>query len=139
MNLLGDAVVIAGMLLAWTKSRPDDPAQRHEEGGYILIHSDGSYRVEIWETGERDKILPPPLDTQSRYNGLHVEAAFHTPPNPPVDESGLEWEQAPSRSDCRWHQRHRIMGFVISRSFIYEIAEDGRVKVAGNREQVLRI
>jgi hypothetical protein len=73
--------------------------------------------------------VPPPLDANHCYNGKVVVAAFHTHPNPPVDEAGQEWEQGPSESDQRWHKRRKLRGFVISRTLIYELDVDGTFSV----------
>ena len=122
---------------AWGESAADDPANRHEEGGYIVLNANLSYRVERWPRGERSRSFPPSLDINNRYQDKEVVAAFHTHPNPPVDEAGREWEQGPSESDRRWHLRRKIRGFVIGRVFIYEIDANARIKVLGRREDLL--
>jgi hypothetical protein len=66
-----------------------------------------------------------------------VVAAFHTHPNPPIDEAGQEWEQYPSTADRRWHQRHRLGGFVVSAALIYQIDAHGNVQIVGERDKVL--
>lgn len=137
MDPLADPVVKAEIVRAWRDSQADDPINRHEEGGYIVLNPDGTMAVERWPHGEQWRIVPPPLDTMNRYNGKMVVAAFHTHPNPPSDEDGREWDQAPSASDRRWHGRRRLPGFVISESLIYEIDVDARVSILGNREEVL--
>jgi hypothetical protein len=134
---LADPAIIAELRSAWRDSVADDPANRHEEGGYILVMPDGSYEVERWRRGEQSYIDPPPLDENHCYNGKAVVAAFHTHPNPPQDEMGREWEQGPGGSDRRWHQRKKIRGFVISRSLIFEIDLNANVSVIGKREEVL--
>src|SRR5688572_30379006 len=104
------------MSRAWHESRADDPLERHEEGGYIVLNADGSHAVERWPRGGQSGITPPSLNADGRYNGKLVVAAFHTHPNPGVDEAGRLWEQEPSRSDRRWHARRKLRGFVISRT-----------------------
>jgi len=106
-NPLSDPAIIAELNLAWQQSRAHDPAERHEEGGYILLTSDGFLRVERWRRGDQSHIVPPPLDVNGCYNGNEVVAAFHTHPNPAIDEMGQEWEQGPGESDRRWHQQSK--------------------------------
>jgi hypothetical protein len=132
-----DRSILAEMKRAWRESRAEDPKQRHEEGGYILLNADGSYTVERWPRGEQFRIAPPPLDINGCYNGTQVIAVFHTHPNPPIDEAGREWEQGPSEADRRWHVRRRLRGFVISATSVYEIAVDGTATVVGKRDEVL--
>ena len=137
MSLLTDAVITAAIREAWRDSCADDPVGRHEEGGYVLLKADGSYSVERWPRGRRCRIIPPPLDPGNCYNGRKVLAAFHSHPNPPVDEAEVEWEQEPGESDRRWHACTRLPGFVVGRVHVYEIDENGKVRVVGTREEVL--
>jgi hypothetical protein len=98
---------------------------------------DHSYGVERWPRGEESRIVPPALDANSVYNGNAVVAAFHTHPNPPLDEVGREWEQGPSEADRRWHRRRKVRGIVITRTLVYEIDVNGTVSVLGKRDEVL--
>ena len=123
---------------AWQQSDAADEAARHEEGGYIVSDPQSIYSVERWPRGAQSQIIPPPIDASGCYNGKLVVATFHTHPNPPVDESGRLWEQGPSRSDRRWHDRRRIGGFVISSALVYVIDTQGNSSVLGKREEVLR-
>jgi len=134
---LGDPCIIAELNRAWHESQADDPMSRHEEGGYVVMNSDGACGVERWPRGGQFRIQPPPPDRGNRYNGKVIIATFHTHPNPPVDEAGRAWEQAPSQSDQRWHWRRKLRGFVISRAFAYEIDTNGHVTVLGKRDKVL--
>ena len=81
--------------------------------------------------------MPPSLDIHNRYEEKEAVAAFHTHPNPPVDEAGREWEQGPSEGDRRWHARRRLRGFVVGRVFVYEIDVNAEIKVIGRREDLL--
>ena len=137
MNLLSAPAIISELLHAWRDSYPENPSNRHEEGGYIAINSTGELVVSRWPRGERSRITPPTLASDNRYNGLVVIAAFHTHPNPPIDEAGREWEQGPSESDRRWHMRHELQGFVVSRSLIYRIEATGMISVVGKHVEVL--
>ena len=104
---------------------------------FMVLNQDRSHGVERWPRGGQYRITPPSLDDHNRYNGKAVVAAFHTHPNPPVDEAGRVWEQGPSASDRRWHRRRKLRGFVVSRMFVHEIDVERRVSVAGNRDEVL--
>ena len=137
MELLAELAVIAGMSRAWLESQADDPIERHEEGGYIVLNPDLTHGVQRWPRGQQSRIAPPPLDANNCYNGRAVVAAFHTHPNPPIDEVGREWEQRPSESDRRWHARRKLRGFVVSRALIYEIDADANIAVLGKRNEVL--
>jgi hypothetical protein len=137
MDPVTDPFVIAEMRRAWLDSQVEDPTHRHEEGGYIVLNSDGSHRVERWARGGRSQMVPPTLDANNCYNGQPVVAAFHTHPNPPIDEAGQEWAQAPSESDRRWHGRRNLRGFVITRMLVYEIDLNATISVVGNHDEVL--
>ena len=137
MNPLTNPEVIAEFRRAWRESMPDDSENRHEEGGFIVLNPDQSFAIERWPRGGRSRIVPPPLDDNRCYNGNVVVAAFHTHPNPPIDEDGREWEQEPSESDRRWHERQKLRGFVVGRLLVYEIDVDANVSVLGKRDEVL--
>lgn len=64
-------------------------------------------------------------------------AAFHTHPNPEIDEHGQIWNPAPNPADLRWHSRRRLTGFVIAAEFVYEIDVDANVSIIGSRLTVL--
>lgn len=137
MNLLKDLGIVIGIRQAWRESEANAPVDRHEEGGYIVVAPDHSYRIERWPRGELCRITPPSIAPDNRYNGMSIVAAFHTHPNPPVDEMGREWEQGPSRADRRWHERHEIGGFVVSQKFVYGIDASGQISLIGPRDEVL--
>jgi hypothetical protein len=138
MEPLTDPSICAELDRAWRESQPDAPTYRHEEGGYIVQNDDNSYSIERWPRGGQSRIMPPPLDANNCYNGRAVIATFHTHPHPPIDEMGREWEQRPSESDRRWHERRRVHGIVISRELVFEIDANGTVSVLGKRREVLR-
>lgn len=138
MDLLSNPTILAALERAWRDSKPADTADRHEEGGYIVVSSGGPHRVERWSAGERGQMAPPLLDPDNGYNGGVVVATFHTHSNPPVDELGREWDQAPGQSDVRWHRRRNLRGIVVGWEYIYEILSNGNVQVVGKREEVLK-
>jgi hypothetical protein len=137
LDALTHTVIIAEISRAWRESNTQNAAGRREEGGYILQNPDSSYGVARWPRGEKSRIFPPPLDANNCYNGKVVVAAFHTHPNPPVDEAGQEWEQGPSESDRRWHIQRQLRGIVVGWMFVYELDVDGTISVLGKREEVL--
>ncbi|HKQ46691.1 MAG TPA: DUF4329 domain-containing protein [Phycisphaerae bacterium] len=132
-----DSFIKSELARAWRESDLDEPVNRHEEGGYIVMNDEGAWAVERSPPGGQSRVVPPPLDASQRYNGMRVVGTFHTHPNPLIDELGREWEQAPSESDRRWHRRRGIRGFVISRSMVYEIEPTGAIIERGEREKVL--
>ncbi len=138
MEPLSNPLVIAELDRAWKDSDAQTAGKRHEEGGYILMNSDGSLTVERWPHGEQFRIIPPPLDANNCYNGFAVVATFHTHPNPILDETGRKWEQAPGTADKRLHQRQNLRGFVISSAHVFQIDADGSVTVIGTRNEVLK-
>jgi hypothetical protein len=137
LHALTDPTIIAEISRAWQESQTDDPAARHEEGGYVVLNPDLSYGVERWRRGGQFRIVPPSLDVNGCYNGRVVVAAFHTHPNPSVDETGREWEQGPTESDRRWHVRRKLRGYVVSRTVVYLIDVNAVVSVVGRRDEVL--
>ena len=137
MDLHTHPLIAAEMNRAWQESQAGDPAARHEEGGYIVRILDLSYGVDRWPRGDRSRIFPPPLQVGNRYNDRVVIAAFHTHPNPPLDEEGREWDQGPSESDRRWHARKLLPGFVISQRFLYYLDAHGISSILAKRDETV--
>jgi hypothetical protein len=137
MDWLTAPAIRAELNRAWRESQADDPAQRHEEGGFVVRNDDGTYGIERWPRGGQSRIVPPSLDANQCYNGRVAVAAFHTHPNPAVDELNREWEQGPSESDRRWHASRRVPGIIVSGAEIYAIDASGTVSVLGKHEEVL--
>lgn len=131
--------IAAAMRQAWVDSKAGDPRLRHEEGGFIVENPDRTLSVVRWQSGEGSRIIVPPLEDDNRYNGMKVIAAFHTHPNPPIDERGRHWDQAPGKSDIRWHRQQALGGYVISEQYVYEIQPDGSVSILGLSHEVLPI
>lgn len=107
---------------AWQDSQPDDPVNRHEEGGYIVRHEDGTIGCERWPRGLTGAILPPQTPW-GLYNGKRVIAEFHTHPKPPPATQG------PSRPDLRGivDDDYEAESYVISVVAIFRIEPDGAV------------
>ena len=94
-ELLNDPTVRQALQAAWADSRPADPAQRHEEGGWVYIDTTtGLIQVRRAPAGQQaglDLTTPPVIP------GSVVVATFHTHPNP----SAEGWEPGPSADDTR--------------------------------------
>jgi hypothetical protein len=94
-DLLREVVVQQALEQAWTDSLPDDPARRHEEGGWIYLDTaTGAIAVRRAPAGGRaalDLSAPPVVP------GAVVVATFHTHPNP----SAEGWEPGPSAADTQ--------------------------------------
>ena len=137
MNLKIETQILRELRRAWDDSLADNPTKRHEEGGYIVVGREGRQEIIRWPNGSTSRIRPPDIGADGCYNGLRVIAAFHTHPNPPVDEAGDEWDQEPSVSDLRWHARKGLPGLVISAAMVYDVFSDGTFAVVGTFKGVL--
>jgi hypothetical protein len=127
------------MRKAWQDSRPDEPALRHEEGGYIVQNDDGSYGVLPWPSGGLARIAPPERAADGGYQGRRVVGEFHTHPNPAVDEVGRLWQEAPSPGDIAGIRSERYPGdsYVVGHNNVYRVGNDGSTSTVGTREDVL--
>jgi hypothetical protein len=130
--------VQAAMRQAWADSQADDPAHRHEEGGYIVRNPDGTYGVERWPRGQGNaSIDPPPRDAQGRYNGKDVVGEFHTHPNPPVDENGRNWTQGGHPGDWNGIRDENYPGdsYIVSRDSVWVVHPDGTPQRNANGDE----
>ena len=92
-ELLNDLVLTQAMDDAWRDSLPNDPAQRHEEGGWVYVNTTtGATTVQRAPAGRRAMLHlnAPPIVADSV-----VVATFHTHPNP----SAEGWQPGPSAAD----------------------------------------
>jgi hypothetical protein len=92
-ELLDHPTVQRAMDQAWADSMPDDPDRRHEEGGWIYLHT---------TTGELEVRRAPlvaraaiDLGSPEVVTECMVVGKFHTHPNPTSDG----WEPGPSAND----------------------------------------
>src|SRR5438105_621708 len=136
---LADPSVRAAIREAWEDSAPDDPARRHEEGGYILQDDDGSYSVARWPHGGPARIIPPPRAADGTYQGRRVTGEFHTHPNPAVDEWGRFWQEEPSPGDIAGirGEAYPDDSYVIGHGRVYRVGNDGSTSALGPRADVL--
>jgi hypothetical protein len=82
-ELLNQPTVQQALEQAWVDSLPADPAQRHEEGGWIYLDTTtGAIAVQRSPTGTRAalNLNTPPLVPDSV-----IVATFHTHPNPSAE------------------------------------------------------
>jgi len=94
-NLLKDLIVRQALEQAWMDSLPADPAQRHEEGGWVFADTTtGTISVQRAPAGVRASL---DLNTPPLVPGAVVVATFHTHPNP----SAEGWAPGPSAADTR--------------------------------------
>ena len=92
-DLLGEPLVLQALEQAWKDSNRENPAQRHEEGGWIYIDEDnGNLAVRRASAGGQASL---DLSTPPIVPGAVVIATFHTHPNPSADG----WEPGPSSAD----------------------------------------
>ena len=92
-DLLNDPVVQQALEQAWTDSLPGDPAQRHEEGGWVYLSTTtGALAVRRAPAGAQTTLdlSTPPVVPDSM-----IIATFHSHPNP----SSEGWESGPSAAD----------------------------------------
>ena len=100
-ELLADPIVVQALDQAWEDSQSDDPANRHEEGGWIFMNlTTGELTARRAARGEQAAI---DLSQPPRGEGL-VVGKFHTDPNP----SSEGWESGPSESDRIVDDRHGV-------------------------------
>jgi hypothetical protein len=94
-DLLRDPTVRRALEDAWADSVTDDPARRHEEGGWVYADAaSGTMSVRRAPAGGQallDLGSPPVVP------GSVVVATFHTHPNP----SAEGWDPGPSAADTR--------------------------------------
>lgn len=86
-------LVVTAFAAAWADSFADDPALRHEEGGWIYQHgTTGEVVIRRAPAGARDEIdLASPVLLPDHY----LVATYHTHPNP----AALNWMPDPSPED----------------------------------------
>jgi hypothetical protein len=92
-ELLQVAIVLQALEQAWTDSLPQDPPQRHEEGGWVYLNTtSGTISIQRASAGSQamlDLSNPPVMPD------AFVVATFHTHPNP----SSEGWQPGPSAED----------------------------------------
>lgn len=119
-ELRANPVVQAAFAAAWADSFPDDPALRHEEGGYIYCDgTTGEVTVRRARPGTK-RLLD--LSTPPTVPGSFVVATYHTHPN--LVSEGNDPE--PSPDDRYWAFDTGVPWFVVSESEVYVVGPDRR-------------
>jgi hypothetical protein len=97
-ELLQDPNVLQALEDAWHASLPDDPRQRHEEGGWVFIDVTSgalsAVRAQAGGLAYLDLSTPPVIA------GTVVVATFHTHPNPSAE--GWDPRPSPEDTDSAW-------------------------------------
>lgn len=119
-ELQANTVVQAALTAAWTDSLPDDPAQRHEEGGWIYQNlTTGEIEIRRAARGQQSVINlanPPELA------GFVVVGKFHTHPNPTAEG----WDPGPSPRDVHVDAIHGVPDLIQSDSGVFHSGPDRR-------------
>ena len=92
-ELMADPVVQHALDQAWNDSLAADPAQRHEEGGWIYLDPASGVITVARASPGSNRFLDlgnPPI-----FAGCFLVGIFHTHPNPSIDG----WQPGPSIRD----------------------------------------
>jgi hypothetical protein len=119
-ELLANPVVQAALASAWADSVPNDPARRHEEGGWIY-RALATTEIQVRRAtpgGQASINLANPLELV----GFVVVGKFHTHPNPTPEG----WDPGPSFGDLRIDSIHGVPDLIQSDSGIFFSGPDRR-------------
>lgn len=120
-ELEANPAVQAAFAAAWADSFPDDPAMRHEEGGFIYYDpTAGNVTVRRVLPGLADELdlsYPPVVP------GSYLVATYHTHPHPP----DRVWTAEPSPDDRRLAAGSGVPWFVISHVGTFTAGPNRRV------------
>jgi hypothetical protein len=120
-ELEANPVVQAAFTAAWADSLTDDPALRHEEGGFIYLNvTTGDVVIRRAPPGGRDAL---DLTYAPFLADCYLVGTFHTHPNP----SAEGWDPTPSSDDYAEADDSGVPWFVITDSGVYIIGPDRRV------------
>jgi hypothetical protein len=119
-DLRADPAVQAAFPAAWADSFPDDPALRHEEGGFIFWHPTRGLLVRRVPPGAYDSL---DLSRPPRLRGAYLVATYHTHPHPP----GRVWTAEPSRQDWAMATDSGVPWFVVSHVGVFVAGPQQRV------------
>ena len=101
-DLLNNPVVQTAMDQAWADSQVGDPANRHEEGGWIYMDpATGRITVVRAPVGQQASIS---LANPPAVPGSVLVGKFHTHPNPTAEG----WDPGPSGPDQQVDARHGV-------------------------------
>lgn len=105
---------------AWRDSLPNDPARRHEEGGWIYLDTTtGEIAIRRQSAGRQASIdlSRPPL-----LPGFVVVGKFHTHPNPALEG----WATGPSRGDLKVDALHGVPDLIRAEDGVHVSGPDSR-------------
>src|SRR5262249_21133863 len=133
-----DDIVGFELRRAWLDSQPAT-AEAHEEGGFVLLETDGRLSVERWPRGLQNEIAVP-AHPNGRRGEHRIVATFHTHPNP-----GSDFQQQPSLTDIRAVRDDPDLNdanyegeYIIATENIYRVTRDGDVQTVGATSAFLR-
>ena len=114
-------VVIAAFEAAWADSFPDNPALRHEEGGYVYRNpTTGEVVIRRALPGTR---LALSLNSPPLVAGAFLVATYHTHPNP-ISEGN---DPDPSKDDRYWADDCGVPWFVVSELGVVSVGPTRRI------------
>jgi hypothetical protein len=120
-ELQANPVVQAAFAAAWADSFVDDPAMRHEEGGFIYWNeATGDVTIRRVPPGTQrllDLSAPPEL------TDCYLVATFHTHPNPIAEGADPD----PSPDDLVFASESGVTWFIVSELGVLAVGPDSRV------------
>jgi hypothetical protein len=112
-ELLANPVVRQALDEAWIASEPNDPQNRHEEGGWIYMDlTTGEVSIGRAPRGTQAEMI---LDKVPEVPGAVVVGIFHTHPNPTSEG----WDPGPSEADRRADERDGVPDLIRADNGIY--------------------
>jgi hypothetical protein len=119
-ELLNDPTVQQALEQAWIDSQPNDPAQRHEEGGWIFMDTTtGDLTIRRLRPGSRAEL---DLGTPPTVSGSIVVGIIHTHPNPRSEG----WDPGPSKDDKVVHDRLGLPGLIRAEDGVHTVGPASR-------------
>lgn len=105
---------------AWNDSQPNDPTQRHEEGGWIYQNTTtGEITTRRAPRGQQASIN---VNSPPQVPGSVPVGTFHTHPNP----SSEGWDPGPSGADTRNANRRGVQTLIRSDDGVHTTGPDSR-------------
>jgi hypothetical protein len=125
-ELLSNPTVLQALDNAWEDSKPNDPAFRHEEGGWVYMDlTTGQLLVQRAPAGTRSSIN---LNHPPMIQGAEIVAKFHTHPNP----TAKGWNPGPSAADRANAIRHGVPSLIRADNGIHSTGPESRRGGLGN-------
>jgi hypothetical protein len=119
-ELLNDTTVQQALEQAWIDSQFNNPAQRHEEGGWIYMDTTtGSFTIRRLLPGNRAEL---DLGAPPAVSGSIIVGLFHTHPNPRSEG----WDTGPSKDDKVVHDRLGLPGLIRAEDGVHTVGPASR-------------